>query len=126
MPVLALAHLCLPLLQLALQGVEAGENFEGTISDHELLMEVMEAREEVRGQAAWQCCDLQAWPLSLAMVWPCGACRVPCHCINDVDEAWCCCVRAQVAKALCIPPAAASGIRLCWHQPCSRATVHSS
>ncbi|KAG2445892.1 hypothetical protein HXX76_000496 [Chlamydomonas incerta] len=34
---------------LALKGVNAGEAFEGTIDDPELLMEVLEAREEVEG-----------------------------------------------------------------------------
>ncbi|GFR46918.1 hypothetical protein Agub_g8565 [Astrephomene gubernaculifera] len=32
---------------LALRGISAGDNFEGTIDDPELLMEVLEAREEV-------------------------------------------------------------------------------
>ncbi|GLC43808.1 hypothetical protein PLESTB_000910100 [Pleodorina starrii] len=34
---------------LALRGISAGEHFEGTIEDPELLMEVLEAREEVEG-----------------------------------------------------------------------------
>jgi hypothetical protein len=51
---------CLLPSQLGLKGVEAGEHFEGTISDPELLMEVMEAREKVGGWRGWRMLALPA------------------------------------------------------------------